>query len=138
NQPRTIDLLFTSTVTHQPFADGLFMTNETQECENNTFGVQFCQAAIAQVNLREPDLRIRKGAIATDDPNGQFSQPAPPQSGNLAIAQAPPGVTFSLSGVSGLVTSTALSTGLIDSDLSYVDANDWVTFAVVIENHGGY
>jgi uncharacterized repeat protein (TIGR01451 family) len=144
NQPRTIDLLFTSTVTSQPFADGLLMTNEAQECEYNTFGVQFCQAAIAQVNLREPNLRIRKGVIATNNPNGQFSQPGPPPTANLATAQAPPNATLSLAGISAsgsspMVSSNDLATGVLDSNLTGgVDANDIVTFAITIENVGGH
>src|ERR1019366_4168307 len=39
NTPLKIDLLFTLTVTNDPFADGLFLTNEALECEDNTFGV---------------------------------------------------------------------------------------------------
>jgi uncharacterized repeat protein (TIGR01451 family) len=137
NQPRTIDLLFTSTVTNQPFADGLYLTNEAQECEKNTFGVQFCQTAIAGVNLREPALVIRKGVIATDNPNGQFSSPGPPPTSNLATAPAPPGVTFNLNGVSGGSITSPLGT-FFDSNLSNVDANDKITYAIVIENQGGH
>ena len=135
NHPRKIDQLFTNTVTYQPYADGLFLTNEAQECENNTFGVTFCQTAVAQVNLREPNLRIRKGVIATDNPNGQFSPPGPPPTSNLATAQPPSGVTFNLSGFSGGPITSAAQ---IDSNLSNVDANDKVTFAIVIENQGGH
>lgn len=135
NQLHTVDLLFTSTVTPQPFANGLFLTNEAQECENNTFGVRFCQPALAQVNVREPKLQIRKGVIATDDLNGLFSQPASPQT-SPPTAQAPAGVTFSLGGFTGLLHSPLGN--LIDSDLSNVDANDLVTFAITIENQGGH
>lgn len=139
NQPRTIDLLFTSTVTNQPFADGLFLTNEARECEDNTFGGGlFCQAAIAQVNLREPKLRIRKGVIATTNPNGQFSQPTSPPS---TTALAPPNATLSLAGIFGaapMLSSNDLATGVLDSNLpAGVDANDIVTFAITIENVGG-
>ena len=136
NTSKKADLLFTLTVTNKPFADGLFLTNEAQECENNTFSVQFCQAAIAQVNLREPNLRIRKGVIATNNPNGLFKNQPIPSTGTLA--QAPPGATFSLAGISGVVNSTDLKAGLVNSDLSNVDANDLVTFAITIENLGGY
>ncbi len=125
NQPRTIDLLFTHTVTNLPFADALFLTNEAQECELNTFGAKFCQVAIAQVNLREPKLVIRKAAVATDNPNGVFN-PTPP---------APVGM-FNLGGfVSGTVNSA--NVGLINSNLTNVDANDLVTFAITVENVGG-
>jgi uncharacterized repeat protein (TIGR01451 family) len=140
-----IDLLFTSTVTNQPFADGLFMTNEAQECENNTFGVRFCQAAIAQVNLREPHLRIRKGIIATNNPNAVFTQPASPQTTPNPTATPPPNAALSLTGMSGIVNTSAmvssndLAAGFLDSNLpSGVDANDIVTFAITIENLGGH
>jgi uncharacterized repeat protein (TIGR01451 family)/fimbrial isopeptide formation D2 family protein len=134
NRQGKIDLLFTSTVTNQPFADGLFLTNEAEECENNSFNFRFCQVAIAQVNVREPNLQIQKGVIATDNPNGQFSPPGPPPTATLATAQAPSGATFSLAGIAGKV----ISGSVIHSDLSNVDANDLVTFAIVIENKGGH
>ncbi|HKO99586.1 MAG TPA: SdrD B-like domain-containing protein [Pyrinomonadaceae bacterium] len=136
NLSRKIDLLFTYKVTSQPFADGLFLTNEAQECETNTFGARFCQVAIAQVNLREPNLRIRKGIIATNNPNGTFTHPGL-QTANLSTAQAPPGATFTLNGISGVVNSNDLAAGLVNDDVSGVDANDIVTFAVTIENLGG-
>jgi uncharacterized repeat protein (TIGR01451 family) len=134
NTAKKIDLLFTSTVTNQPMTDGLLLTNEVQECEKNTFdtNVTFCQTAVAQVQVREPKLSVRKGVIATSNPNGAFTQPGSP-----GLAQAPVGATFSLAGVSGPVTSATLSS-LFDSNLSNVDANDLATFAVVIENQGGY
>jgi uncharacterized repeat protein (TIGR01451 family)/fimbrial isopeptide formation D2 family protein len=136
NTPRKIDLLFTYQVTPLPFADGLFLTNEAQECETNTFGESFCQVAIAQVNLRQPNLRVHKGVIATGNGMGEFTHQGP-QTANLSLAQAPTGATFSLAGVSGSVTSAGVAAGLMDSNLSNVDANDVVTFAITIENLGG-
>ncbi|MFY9824103.1 MAG: LamG domain-containing protein [Thermoanaerobaculia bacterium] len=129
NQPRKIDLLLTSTVTNQPFADGLFLTNQAQECEDNTFGIHFCQSAIAQVNVREPKLSIKKGVVATDDPQGVFTP-----------ALVPPGIWkpfgTSCPRFTPNVNSGNLG-GLINSDLSNVDANDSVTFAIAVENTGG-
>jgi uncharacterized repeat protein (TIGR01451 family)/fimbrial isopeptide formation D2 family protein len=138
NLPGKIDLLFTYQVTNLPFADRLFLTNEARECETNTFGVPFCQAAIAQVNLREPNLRIRKGVIATSNPHGLFSQPASPQTTPNPTAAPPPNATLSLAGISGIVNSNDLAAGLLNSDLSNVDANDTVTFAITLENLGGH
>lgn len=141
NVGRKIDLLFTSTVTNDPFADKLFLTNEVRECEKNTFGDTFCQVAIAQVNLREPNLKIRKGVIATNNPNGLFSQPASPQTIPNPTAlppPGPPGATLSLTGITGVVNSNDLATGVLDSKLDNVDANDLVTFAITIENQGGH
>ncbi|HKO43695.1 MAG TPA: LamG-like jellyroll fold domain-containing protein [Pyrinomonadaceae bacterium] len=136
NQPRKIDLLFTHTVSNLPFADGLFLTNEAQECETNTFGKPFCQAAVARVNVRQPRLLIQKGVIATNNGFGDFTHQGP-RTANLSLAQAPAGVTFSLAGVSGTVNHAAFTSGLMDSNVSNVDANDVVTFAISIENVGG-
>ena len=126
NQPLIIDLLFTRAVTNTPFADGLYLTNEAQECESNTFGVTFCQAAIAQVHVREPALKITKGVVAASNPNAVFS---------------PPPVTFQAPGTScprfnGTINPIT-SGSAINSNVSNVDANDCVTFAIVVENTGG-
>jgi uncharacterized repeat protein (TIGR01451 family)/fimbrial isopeptide formation D2 family protein len=130
NLPQTIDLLFSFEVTNTPFADGLFMTNQAQECETNSFGAIFCQSAIAQVHLREPSLRVMKGIVASSNPNAVFSpaQPAP--------------VAFQLPGAScprpaGAITPANLAATPINSNVSGIDANDCVTFAIVVENRGG-
>jgi uncharacterized repeat protein (TIGR01451 family) len=125
NTPKTIDLLITEAVTNLPFADGLFLTNEAQECESNTFGKFFCQVAVAQVNVRQPNLRIRKAVVYSSNTNAVFT-PAPP---------APSGVVFNQTGfVSGPINSNVAQ---INSNVSNVDANDIVTFAVTVENVGG-
>jgi uncharacterized repeat protein (TIGR01451 family) len=129
NLPAKIDLLFTSTVTNDPFADQLFLTNEVRECELNTFNDNFCQVAIAQVNLREPKLQITKGVVATDNPNGVF-----------APSLSPPGVWkpfgTSCPAFNGTINSSNIG-GLVNSNLNNVDASDSVTFAIAIENTGG-
>ena len=138
NISRKIDLLFTSTVTFDPMADQLLLTNEVQECEDNSFGTRFCQIAIAQVEVREPRLSVRKGVIATDNANALFTPPGGPATTGT-LAPAPGGAIFSLAGVSGTVTTASITNpNLFNSDLSNVDANDLATFAVVIENQGGY
>ncbi|HYJ84979.1 MAG TPA: putative Ig domain-containing protein [Pyrinomonadaceae bacterium] len=137
NMPNKIDLLFTSTVRNDPFADQLFLTNEVQECEDNSFRSRRCQVAIAQVNLREPNLKIRKGIIATSNPNASFSDPASPQT-TPPTARPPAGATLSQNGIAGIVNSNDLLTGVLNSNVSNVDANDLVTFAITIENQGGH
>jgi large repetitive protein len=146
NLPKTIQLYVTLKLTADPYADGLFLTNEAQECERNTFSfTPICQTAIARFELTEPNLRIRKGVIATSNPFGIFL-PAPP---------VPPGITNVLQFTNttgscnlplgppcpriwtpGFVNSTMLSNlNAFNSDL-IADANDWVTFAIVVENIG--
>ncbi|HXF06221.1 MAG TPA: LamG-like jellyroll fold domain-containing protein, partial [Blastocatellia bacterium] len=129
NTPRKIDLLFTVTATNDPFADGLFLTNEAQECEDNTFKARFCQVAIAQVQMAEPNLRIIKGVVASDNPNAIFSPAAPP-SGTFT----PPG--GSCPRFSGTINSSNIGSLNLNSNISGVDANDKVTFAIVVENQG--
>lgn len=130
NQPRVIDLLFTRVVTNTPAADGLYVTNEAQESESNTFGVTLRQTAIAQVHVREPALKITKGIVAATNPNAVFS---PSPAGPVAFHA----VGTSCPRFSGTINSTNLASAPINSDVSNVDANDCVTFAIVVENTGG-
>jgi uncharacterized repeat protein (TIGR01451 family) len=131
NQPRTIDIVVTETVTNQPFADGLFLTNVAQECENDTFSnVPHCQTSIAQVKVREPKLQITKGVVATDNPHGVFTPALNPTGVWQPYGSSCPDFQ------NGPITSATLG-GLINSNLSNVDANDHVTFGIAIENTGG-
>src|SRR5207244_12957706 len=63
NTPVTITMEITLPVTQDPFADGLFLTNEGEECERNSYGTRFCQTAIAQFELAEASLHIYKGIL---------------------------------------------------------------------------
>jgi len=133
NTPKTIDLWFTLTLTNKPFADGLYLTNEGQECEFNTFGTMFCQVAVAQFELTEPSLRITKGVVWAGNPNTNPSAVFNP------TQSAPPGVVFSGPGACPRFTGTIRSATLgstISSDVSGVDAGDLVLFAIVVENQG--
>ena len=130
NTPRTIQLLFTSPVTNQPFADGLYFMNESQECETDSFGDPFCQKAIAQIDVREPSLKITKGVAATSNPHGIFSPALNPANVWQPFGASCPRFQ------NGPITSTTVG-GLTNSDLSNVDASDFVTFAMGVENQGG-
>ena len=139
NTVKTIDLLFTLTVTNEPFADGLYLTNETQECEDNTFLGPFCQTAIAQVHVRAPKLSIQKGVIATSNPNGVFwmnNGPAPLTAG-LPVAALPSACPPPCFNPFPPITSGSSLAGFIGRDLRNINAGDWVTFAIVVENTGG-
>lgn len=129
NTPRRLDLLFTVKVTSDPYVDGLEMTNEASECEKDSGLNEHCQLAVAQFTLTQPDLRIRKGVVATSNPRGQFN-PSPP----APVTFAPP-LTSGCPSFTGQVNSTNQS-GSLNSDLSLVDLFDWVRFVIVIENTG--
>ena len=129
NRPSTVDLLFTVSVTTEPFADGLFLTNQVRQHEGSTNAGEIETDVIIQIQVQEPLLFLTKGVGATSS-SGAFT---PPQ-------VAPPGVTFNPPGSnpswSGLVNSSGLATQPIDSNLAGVDAGDLATFALVIENQG--
>ena len=129
NQPTAIDLLFTVSVNNQPYADGLYFTNQSLVHEGSTNAGTQTTEAVVDFILNEPFLVHDKGAVATDNPNAVFSDD-------------PPGpVTFDPPGSGGLrwtgtISSDLLEDDPIDSDISGVDAGDLVSFALVIENQG--
>ncbi|MFN8499639.1 MAG: isopeptide-forming domain-containing fimbrial protein [Anaerolineae bacterium] len=132
NRPSTTDVLFTVTVSNDPFADRLLLTNQARASEDSTNGGSAVNDAIVQFLVTEPSIvRIRKGVVTTDNPAGVFA-PTP---------IAPPGVTFNTPPsaacptFSGTIT-TANVDGALDSNLSNVDAHDLVTFVVAVENVG--
>ncbi|MFO0818029.1 MAG: SdrD B-like domain-containing protein [Pirellulales bacterium] len=129
NSAGVVDLLFTVTATGDPFADGLFLTNEAVVSMSNTYVQSAETPAVVQIEMGSPNLNITKGAVATD-------------SGKAVFTSATVGpVAFSAPGTigsrwAGTVNSQMLATTPIDSNVSGVDAGDIVTFAIVVENVG--
>ena len=126
---QVIDILFTVTASDNPFADGLFLTNQARRSQDTTNASDFVNDAIVQIELAMPELSITKGIVATDNPSAIFSV-------------TPPGpVTFTAPGTagyrgSGIIHSNGLDSSPIDSNLQNLDAGDLVTFAVIVENTG--
>jgi len=126
----TADFLFTVRVEDDPFGDGLKLTNQvtSQEFKHGLIPSVF-STAIKQITLTEPDLRITKGVIQTDNNSGTFTLPS----------QGP--VTFTEPGGSadrftGTINSTNLAATPINSNLNNIDGRDLVSFAIVVENKG--
>ena len=127
NQPSRIDLLFTVTVNNQPFADGLFLTNQARVSENSTNAGGQAVDGIIQILLQEPVVNIKKGVVWTDKASASYS---PSTTGP---------VSFNASGCpafSSTINSTNLAATPINSNLAGVDAGDTVKMAVVLENTG--
>lgn len=129
NAPRVIDILFTVTASNQPFADGLFLTNQARAREGTTNSAPSILDAIVQIQLNEPSLRIAKGVVASDNPARTFT---PATVGPVGFT-APGSSGFR---GTGAITSAGLSASPIDSNVSGIDAGDAVTFAIVVENIG--
>lgn len=129
NTPTKVDVLFTVTVSNDPFADELYLTNEIFAYEGSTNNLASDGTSIIQFVLYEPNLTITKGAVASDHSGAEFNP----------VNSAP--VTFTAPGsacprFSDTINSENLAITSIDSDISGVDAGDLVTFALVIENTG--
>ncbi|PKO21473.1 MAG: hypothetical protein CVU38_14565 [Chloroflexi bacterium HGW-Chloroflexi-1] len=132
--PSVIDLLFTVTVSNDPFADGLYLTNQGTFHEGSTnFAAEDC-TGIIQIQLDEPVVAIHsKGVVWTNNPTGVFS---PSTVGPVPFD----GTTGSCAGRlgGGTVTSSGLAASPVNSNLSNVDAGDTVMMAIVLENIGHY
>ncbi len=103
NSPTVIDLLFTVTVTDEPFADGLYLVNQVRVQEGSTNSGDSTADAIVPITLREPYLSVRKGACSSDNPDEQYD---PPLSGGGAPARSPP-TTWTATRRSRIPTSRA-------------------------------
>ncbi len=136
-QETTIDILFTVTVTNDPFADGIFLTNQVRGTEDGTPLVNSDTDAIVQVVLDQPVLDITKGVVETDNDVVDGTTPTFSQNADVDDYFTEPGGAGSrLDGVT--ISSAWLAGNDIDTDLTGIDAGDTVTFAVVVENTGHF
>ncbi|NNK58695.1 MAG: isopeptide-forming domain-containing fimbrial protein [Desulfofustis sp.] len=127
-QETRIDLVFTVEVSDDPFADGLFLTNQVRAIEDGTQGVDTVNDQIVQILLDQPELEITKGIIATDNASATFSDDVGP-------------VDFSDPDTSGFrgtgsITESGLLVTPVDANLSGIDAGDLVSFGIVVQNVG--
>ncbi|RMG82838.1 MAG: isopeptide-forming domain-containing fimbrial protein, partial [Chloroflexi bacterium] len=133
NVDTVIDILFSVTVSTDPFADSLFLTNQAQAGEGSTNSGTATSTDIIQIELREPSLSMDKGVIATDSTVlAPLFTPAQRGPGSMTINPSGNNPSWT-----GTVDTNGLSAAPINSDLSDVDAGDLVTFAIVLENSGG-
>lgn len=111
--PETVvEVLFTVTVRDDPFADGLFLTNQVRATESSTEAHVSDADAIIQIRLGQPDVQIVKGVIDA------------PAHATLDAECAVP---------------TPLTSYLdedVDCDVYDVDAGDTITYVVVLDNIG--
>lgn len=128
----TVDVLVTVRISNDPFADGLLLTNQARSAQTNSFSTAAASTALAQFVLAEPDLTIRKGILATDDPAAVFSTPLP---GALSVT-APGSSGARWNALAYPFTSDSLVDYPLGSSLSNVEAGHIVTYALVIENTG--
>ncbi len=122
----TIDLLFTVTLTDEPFADGLFLTNQARLLYADSFADVDARDEIVQFQLTNPVLDLTKGAVAVDG------------GGSLA-GSAGPGGPWDPSGTPRFtdpLTSEALEGTTVGTDVTGAFVGDTITYAIVVENTG--
>ncbi len=126
----TVEILFTVTVSGEPFADGMYLTNQVRATEQGTPLADNTTDAIVQVVLDQPELSIVKGVVETDRSDGIFL-------GNSSVHTyfSEPGSSGFRSDI-GTISSDWLAGHNINTDLRNIDAGDLVTFAIVVENSG--
>jgi uncharacterized repeat protein (TIGR01451 family) len=85
--------------------------------------------AIVQIQLNEPNVRIRKGVVTSSNTADVY---APTTVGPVAFTAPGSAGTRWV----GTISSNGLAATPINSNVSALDAGDIVTFAVVVENVG--
>ncbi|MCG2785105.1 MAG: isopeptide-forming domain-containing fimbrial protein [Anaerolineae bacterium] len=141
NISSTIDILFSVTVTADPFADGLFLTNQVTAGEGTTNADDQFLDEIVQIRLGQPVLRIGKTAVSSDHVPDTDIVFTPDQTiyddfelPGLAVAPFTP-----------TIASNDLSTDPNDPDFAFnlfnglregVDNDDLIKYAIIIENKG--
>ena len=132
HQGQTVDILFTVTVTNEPFADGLFLTNLVQGTEEGNSG-STSTTDIVQVVLANPELEMVKGVIEVSD-NGNT---------DAVFTDIPGPVGFTDPGSAGFrgegdITESGVDATPIDADLDLIDAGDLVSFGITVRNVGHF
>ena len=129
NVPRKVDLLFTLTVTDDPFADNLFLMNQVRATENNTALDVAQSCAITPFTLHQPVVDIYKGVLGSDQGGGrtlggvQFDVPG-------AATALASGQTLTTEAQARAAGSANLTTAPLP------DAHDRVRYGVVLFNSG--
>ena len=128
NTPTTIDLLFTLTVSSEPFADQSFIANQAHESEGSTNNGPFAQDALQWFILTQPALQTTKGVIWSSGAGAVFD---PTPVGPVAFSGPASAPRWS-----GIINSNGLAANPINSNVTGVRAGDTVSFAITIENKG--
>ncbi|MFW5691014.1 MAG: beta strand repeat-containing protein, partial [Chloroflexota bacterium] len=130
NEDTTIDILFSVTVTDEPFADNLLLTNQVRGSEGSTNASGSSDDALAQIRVRQPILLIKKGLVGSTNPDELYT-PDPP----TPVPFNPPGTPGAP--FTDTINSTNSGDDDLNSDLANVDASDFVRFSITVQNTGG-
>ncbi len=125
------DILFTVTVSNDPFADGLLLTNQARSESENTPGDPHVIDSIVQFTLDQPVLALTKGVAAAISAAPVYT---PTTRGPRTFTAPPSASCPAWSG--GAITTAGLTASPINSNVSGLDAGDTVRFAIAVRNTG--
>ncbi len=131
-----IDIVFTVTASNEPFADGMFLTNQVRATEQGTPLADNSTDAIVQVVLDQPELQLTKGVVETDNDITDATTPTFSANATVDDLFTEPGTGGFRSEGGTVLSSDWLAAHDIDTSLHNVDAGDTVTMAIVVENIG--
>ena len=139
--PVVLDLLLSITLQDLNFQDGLFLTNQTQISQADSFGEVFVDEAIVQIGYLAPALTLTKGVVAlSGTSNGTITPDAPAFGINFdntdpgAGAAAGDALAFDADGVT--LDDLAGGAGILGAGVSDVDGADWIRYALTLQNSG--
>ncbi|MDO9300035.1 MAG: hypothetical protein Q7T89_01570, partial [Anaerolineales bacterium] len=122
NTTSEIDLLFTVTLSAEPFADGLFLTNQANSAEGTTNAGDQTLNTILQIKINEPVLIPKKSAVSTNSTAGGIT--FTPPIGAPIIFDVPGVVDGTADWSGGAISSTYLAANAINADLTGIDGGD--------------
>ncbi|MGE9290188.1 MAG: isopeptide-forming domain-containing fimbrial protein, partial [Puniceicoccales bacterium] len=133
NESEMLDVLITMTVSEDPYADEMYLTNQVQLGEQNTQnpGVEneATTNAIIEVVINQPVVDIYKGVVASTQGGGVGAVGSVEFTG---IGVGADGFTGTLSG-----EGDAAAIGALDLDSGTLpDSGDTVRYAIVLQNTG--
>jgi len=131
NDQKVIDILVSATVNNDPFADGLFLTNQVQSGEGNTQSpdTESLANAIIQIVLNQPDVTLHKGVVATTQGGAVAA------TGGLTFDAIGAGADNFTGTLTGLTNAQAIGALNLD-DTTPIDGGDQVRYALVAFNEG--
>lgn len=126
SRPSTIDLLFTVTVSDEPFVDGLMLANMALLTKWSTSWSNVDSNSIIQIELNQPELTFTKWTVSTTNSGSVFT----PALIWPVLFSAPGGACPRNTAFS----SSQLISSVVQSDIAWVDIGDVLTYALVVEN----
>ena len=130
----TIQLLFTTTVTSAPFADGLNLVNlGSFTVSNSNSATAATSAAVIDVVTQAADLTLYKGVVNVEQGRTGVTTFNPGTVGPVSFAYAGSGT---LPSFTAPFSSSELQANTVSSNASGLDGGDRVRFAIVVENDG--